>query len=218
MSMLAKILIFVLSVVGLGIIIMYMNKIRRQNINQTDYDNLDEDEILKMEVEQGRLAIKDAGSISSLNKENPLESSPVVAIDDVGLQDKFIVIHVFAKEGQQFVGYELLQAILASGLRFGAMDIFHRYQDLAGKGPILFSLACATEPGTFEMQKMGGFSCTGLTLFFRLTNQVQDDLDRFELLLETARQLAEDLGGKLCNEHRQILCDQNLQDYRKMIN
>lgn len=44
------------------------------------------------------------------------------------------------------------------------MNIFHRYQQLSGNGPVLFSLASATKPGTFELSKIGGYACAGLTL------------------------------------------------------
>ncbi|MEE9451220.1 MAG: cell division protein ZipA [Gammaproteobacteria bacterium] len=132
-------------------------------------------------------------------------------------QEQIIVLHLFAKKDKLFVGYELLQAILAVGLRFGEMDIFHRYQSLSGSGPILFSLACATEPGTFEMQKMGGFSCTGLTLFLRLSNNSTIDSERFELLMETAEQLKEDLGGGLHDYEAKPLSAQKMQAYRQQI-
>lgn len=107
-----------------------------------------------------------------------------------------IIIHIIAQEGQQFIGYDLLQALLAAGLRYGDMSIFHRYQEAHFGGKIIFSLASATEPGIFDMNKMGGFSCKGLSLFMQL-RAAYHNTAALELFLMTAEQLAEDLDGIL---------------------
>ena len=116
-----------------------------------------------------------------------------------------VIFHVMTKEGRFFVGYELLQALLAGGMRFGDMNIFHRYQDPTGRGPLLFSLASATEPGTFDMQNIGAFSGRGLTFFLRKSGNPTIDQERMELMLHTAMQLAEDLDGILLDDKREPL-------------
>jgi cell division protein ZipA len=129
----------------------------------------------------------------------------------------FIALNVFAQDTQSFSGYELLQALLAAGLRFGEMSIFHRYQQDNGQGPILFSLASATEPGTFDIQQMGTFSCQGLLMFMELSGHPQIDEERFDLLLATARQLAEDLAAVVLNERREPLVDNQVVQYKTRI-
>lgn len=115
-----------------------------------------------------------------------------------------VLLYIKAKPDHSFMGYELLQALLASSLRFGRMNIFHRYEDATGKGAELFSLAAATKEGTFELTKMGQFSCQGLVMFFQL-NETADPMVAFKLMLKTAHQLAADLSADVLDEHHQPL-------------
>lgn len=152
---------------------------------------------------------------------SPLETNPVDANKILGLDEEpaqvlvkkntqapqVVTVNLIAKEGE-FVGYELLQALLSNGLRFGKMKIFHR------EG--LFSLASMIKPGTFDMQKMGSFSTRGLTLFAVL-NDVDDPLKAFDSMLETAYALMEDLGGELLNAQREPLDNAEISKMRKQV-
>ncbi len=135
---------------------------------------------------------------------------------DSNVQPDIIVINVFARPGKQFFGYDLLQSLLSAGMRYGDMAIFHRHQDKSGHGPIIFSLASATEPGTFDIHKMGGFSSTGLSLFLQLANN-ETDFKHFNLMLEAAKQLADDLDGGLFDMYRQPLTDAMVHQYRQRL-
>src|SRR5690606_23835225 len=53
--------------------------------------------------------------------------------------EEILIIHVVARNEEGFKGPALLQSILESGLRFGAMDIFHRHESITGNGDKLFS-------------------------------------------------------------------------------
>ncbi|GAB4393089.1 MAG: hypothetical protein Tsb005_09910 [Gammaproteobacteria bacterium] len=129
---------------------------------------------------------------------------------------QIIAISVFPQTDQAFLGYQLLQALAAAGLVYGDMRIFHRHQEMNGEGKILFSVASATEPGTFDMQKMHDINCAGLCLFMR-THGKENDIDNFELMLATAQQLAEDLGANLYDEKRAILTDEVIDKFRQTI-
>lgn len=117
---------------------------------------------------------------------------------------EYIVLHVLAPQDSPYAGYELLQTLLANGLRYGENNIFHRHETKTGRGPVLFSLASINKPGTFELTKMGNYTCPGLTLFMVLKREV-DPMLAFDTMLETARQLTEDLGGEIWDERRQLL-------------
>jgi cell division protein ZipA len=119
-------------------------------------------------------------------------------------QLKFIVLHVMAPAGLYYSGYELLQALLANGLRYGKQKIFHRYEHKNGQGPLIFSLASVNQPGTFDLPNMGSFSCPGLTLFMAL-KKCQQPRQAFNIMLETAKQLADDLSGDVWDEERKPL-------------
>lgn len=107
-----------------------------------------------------------------------------------------VVVTIKARAGAPFASYELLQALSNVGLHYGDMKIFHRYAHVDGEGSTLFSVATLNNPGTFDMSNFGHFSCTGLCLFTDL-DKVDSPLAVFDLLLETAYQLAEDLNGDL---------------------
>jgi cell division protein ZipA len=124
---------------------------------------------------------------------------------------ELVVLYVLAKDNDRFVGYELLQALLAAGLRYGEMSIFHRYEKPTGEGKTLFSLAQATEPGIFDMNAMGACSSSGLCLFMRLSSHTNNNLGTFNLLLDTAKQLAEDLNGIVTDKSREPLNAVNTQ-------
>ena len=130
--------------------------------------------------------------------------------------DKLIIINVFATENRSFVGYELLQALLSAGFRYGELRIFHRYENLNGKGNILFSVAQSTEPGVFDIQNMGAVYCKGLTLFMYADGSASD-LTKFQLMLESAKQLAQDLEGELFDKDRYPLRETQVFQYQQML-
>ncbi len=130
--------------------------------------------------------------------------------------EEIIYLMLIAKPNKPYCGYELLQSLLATGLRFGAMDIFHRHEDVNGKGKILFSVASASEPGTFEINKMGAFSGKGLTMFLRLSSN-KDLMQAFDTMLETAKQLIEDLNGDIMDDERNILSPEKIEKIRDKI-
>ena len=132
--------------------------------------------------------------------------------------DDLIIIHVIAKQGGHFASYDLLQAISATGMQYGAMNIFHYYLDTSNDKISLFNLASATEPGEFDLNQMGDFSCAGLTLFMNM-RQVPDAMEAFEAMLHTAEQLADDLQGDIYTAHQAPWSDEILlQHHEKIIN
>ncbi len=127
-----------------------------------------------------------------------------------------LTLSVMAKPRSSFASYDLLQAISASGMQFGAMNIFHYYQENDGRKETLFSLASANEPGEFDLNKMGEFSCTGLLLFMKL-DRVEEPQFAFQKMLEVAEQLAEDLDGDMKADPRTPWTDEISRQYQEKI-
>jgi cell division protein ZipA len=130
--------------------------------------------------------------------------------------DDLLVVNITAPKNKPFAGYELLQTILANGFRFGQMQLFHRHKESNGQGPVLFSLASATETGTFDMNNIGGFSCQGLTLYMKLPGP-KDTMAALELMLNTARNLAENLNGEVRDHKLKILSDASIEAYKSQV-
>lgn len=124
-----------------------------------------------------------------------------------------LMMFLLAKENRVLAGYELLQTILAAGLRFGEGQLFHRHQFPHGQGPVLCSLAAATSTGTFDLQNIGAFSARGLCLFMELSGNEMIDQERFSIMLETAKQLNEGLDTHLLDDERKPLSELSLARY-----
>lgn len=131
-------------------------------------------------------------------------------------ESDILTVSVFAKPNTRFVSYDLLQSISATGMEFGEWNIFHYYSHANDKRVTLFSMASATKPGDFHLDKMGDFSCVGLTLFMDMSS-VPHAEDAFSKMLETAELLAEDLDGELYAGPRKPWSSQILQDYQQRI-
>lgn len=124
-----------------------------------------------------------------------------------------LMMFLLAKENRQFAGYELLQSVLAAGLRFGEGHLFHRHQFPNGQGPVLFSLAAATSTGIFDLQNIGAFSVRGLCLYMHPSKNSGIDSERLAVMLETARQLSEGLDAHLLDNQRKPLTEEKISRY-----
>jgi len=127
-----------------------------------------------------------------------------------------VILFIRASLGRQYGGYELLQSLLSCGLRFGENNIFHRYEQRPSGQVIMFSIAAATKTGELKLADIGEFSCLGLSLFLNLNEHVYPSVN-FELMLDTGRQLTEDLGGTLLDERQTVLTQEKVQDIREKI-
>ncbi len=128
-----------------------------------------------------------------------------------------VMIFLLAKENRQFAGYDLLQTLLSTGLRFGDGQLFHRHQYANGQGPVLCTLAAATPSGIFDMQSIGAFSARGLCLFMEASNNTTIDSERFSIMLDTARQLSESLDCYLLDDERKPLNDRSIERYYRLL-
>ena len=150
---------------------------------------------------------KDSSSLKAEEKKTSLFTEPHTSV----------MLFLLAKENRQLAGYELLQTVLAVGLRFGEGQLFHRHQSPNGQGPVLFSLATATASGTFDLQNIGAFSVHGLCLFMHASGSHTIDADRFAIMVETAKQLSEGLDTHLLDDRRQPFSTASIERYHRML-
>ncbi|TFZ33734.1 cell division protein ZipA, partial [Pseudomonas syringae] len=76
-----------------------------------------------------------------------------------------LVSSVISRSEGGFKGPALLQNILASGLRFGEMDIFACHGCMAGNVEALFSLAMSVYPGVFDAEEADLFVPRAVAFF-----------------------------------------------------
>jgi len=126
-----------------------------------------------------------------------------------------LVINVMARPGTEIAGDELLQVLLGAGLRFGNMSIFHRHADRRG-GPVLFSVANALNPGTFDLNEIHEFTTKGVCFFMTLPN-VANNMLAFEQMLATAKHVQSTLDADLKDDNRSVMTAQTIEHYRQRI-
>lgn len=132
-------------------------------------------------------------------------------------EELHIIMTVMAKSGDRFSGEALRDALERAGLYHGAMNIFHCHEQREDPAtPTLFSVANVLAPGTFEPKRMDSLSSPGIVLFMRLPGP-EHPSDAFQLMLDAARRVAEDLDGTLCDESRSTLTPQSINHLRERI-
>lgn len=130
--------------------------------------------------------------------------------------EEVLVINVIAREKPGFRGPALLQNILESGLRFGDMNIFHRHESMTGNGEVLFSMANAVNPGTFDLDDIDHFHTRAVSFFLGLPGP-RHPKQAFDLMLSAARKLSQELNGELKDDQRSVLTSQTIEHYRQRI-
>ncbi|NDH67644.1 MAG: cell division protein ZipA [Gammaproteobacteria bacterium] len=128
-----------------------------------------------------------------------------------------IMIFLLAKSNRQLAGYELLQAVLSAGFRFGEGGLFHRHQFPNCQGSVMCSLAAATPTGVFDLQNIGGFVVHGLCLFMQISGHREVDAERFDMMLDTARTLSDSLDTHLLDELREPLSENSIARYHQKL-
>ena len=125
--------------------------------------------------------------------------------------DRVVSVHVMATT-QLIQGRKLLELLLQYGLRYGDMQIFHRHEHPAGQGDILFSMAQAIEPGTFNIDTLERDLVPGVSFFMSLPG-VKSTL-AYDLMIDTARRLAQELQADLLDAQSQPLNSVVLEQWR----
>ena len=151
----------------------------------------------------------------SLDLEPEPEVYSVSADNADDQEQEVLVINVAAKQ-ERFKGPDLLHILLACDLRFGDMDIFHRFERAEGQGKVLFSMANSVEPGYFDLDAIDNFT-TPSVCFFMSVPGPREPIKAFETMVETAQCVVENLGGEMLDESRSAMTNQTLEHYRQRL-
>ncbi|QSX35883.1 cell division protein ZipA [Shewanella sedimentimangrovi] len=165
-----------------------------------------------VEVEDAQVAISDGAAAQPQAEAKP-EPEPE---PELGEPRDVLVLHVVAREGQSLMGAELLPSLLTLNFKFGDMDIFHRHEDNAGTGKVLFSMANMLKPGTFDPDNMEQFTTQGVVLFMTLPCH-GEALMNFSIMLNSAQQLADDLDALVLDGQRRPWDEHAKADYLRRI-
>ncbi len=130
--------------------------------------------------------------------------------------DEVLVINVLSRDKNGFNGADLLEVLLACDVRFGNMDIFHRYEGAQGQGRIQFSVANLVKPGTFDLDTIKEFYTPGVCMFLQLPGP-KDSMAAFECMAEIAACIVKNLQGEMRDEGQSVLTPQTLEHYRERV-
>jgi cell division protein ZipA len=129
---------------------------------------------------------------------------------------ELLVINAMAPEGKPFKGNDLLQILMACDVRYGKMNIFHRYENSDGTGEIQFSVANLVEPGNFDLDEIDEFTTPGVVFFMHLPGP-KESIKAYEAMVETARCLVKNLEGELRDQTHSVATKQTLEHYKQRI-
>lgn len=158
------------------------------------------------------------GSSENEHHDNAVDNAPIdnevteSSTDKAGkTPSDIIVLYILPKADEVLIGSQINSAAQAMGLSFGDMNIFH-YKP---KGSSVFSLANMLEPGSFDADTIHDLKTSGLTVFMQI--KAGDPLDDLTEMLQRSYQLAGLLGARLCNHKREVLTEQDAENYRGQV-
>jgi len=152
-------------------------------------------------------AIEDA---NDSRKEPSFGESSAAQVNEI--ETEVLVVSVVMPEGHLMSGAALLPSLLTLGMKYGDMDIFHRYQDNAGNGKVTFSLANMMNPGTFDLDNMENFATQGISMFMTLPN-AGDAFEVFDQMMAAAKQLGQEFQAQILDDKRSVMTKQTEQHY-----
>ncbi|MBK5939689.1 cell division protein ZipA C-terminal FtsZ-binding domain-containing protein [Halochromatium roseum] len=114
---------------------------------------------------------------------------------------------------QHFDGSAVQAAAERQHLTPGEMDIYHRRNLDRSSERTRFSMANLVNPGTFPFDAMARFSTPGVALFAELKG-MPSDLMVYDELVQSARTMADELGGDLLLPNRRPFDEEAWEGYR----
>ena len=176
------------------------------------------------EVEEEGVSIDNPYAKTTETDNSPVEEDDlsVAEITDPKVEEpgeeelEVLVLNVHCSGNEPFVGTKLFDSMQQNGLLYGEMHIFHRHADLSGTGKVLFSVANMMQPGTLEHDDPDSFTTKGISFFMTLPC-FGDAEQNFKLMLKTAQQIADDMGGNVLDDGRNLMTPDRLAEYRHQI-
>ena len=143
-------------------------------------------------------------AFSKTSQKTPAEIAPV-SIDTPYLQkateNELIVLYVMATPNQTFSAGLLNDTLTQAGFEFSNMKIFNYYQTEQDKKELMFCLASAFEPGTFDFENTSSTPCAGLCFF--MSAKHRHATVAFNSMLQQAEQLTYKFNAVLCDNKHQ---------------
>jgi cell division protein ZipA len=165
---------------------------------------LDRDEVMGRKPGSGTIA-EEAGNAATGEEEEPELTEAQAA----GRQ-KIVALRLIAA-AERWPGRKVTEALEAEGLTFGKYSIYHRQRE---DGKSIFFVASMIEPGSFDLDNIDNLSFPGVSIFAVIPSPIDAPVT-FDMMLATARHLADRLGGSLQDEQGSTLTAQRILNLRE---
>lgn len=114
-------------------------------------------------------------------------------------------------------GAKIMEIVRQYGLKYGILNMFHRYEDPKGAGMLWFSMLGVGVDGVeaFDLVELPNMNYRGLALFLSLPHP--QALRGFDGMVQTAKSIAEELNAEIHDEAGYILDATQLQALRAWV-
>lgn len=114
-------------------------------------------------------------------------------------------------------GTKIMELVRQYGLKYGILNMFHRYELADGTGMLWFSMLGVSVDGveSFDLVSLPEMNYRGLALFLSLPHP--QALKGFDSMVQTAMSIAEELQADIHDEMGYILDSSQLQALRAMV-
>ncbi len=138
-------------------------------------------------------------------------NSPLLNAKDV------ITIVITPRNHAGLSGKDVLKIVRDYGLRYGVMNMYHRYEHQDGTGDLWFSMLGATYDGMqpFDLNTLAESHFIGLSLFLALPHP--HALRGFNSMASVARMIAKDLDADIHDEEGYVFDDAYFEKVRLQI-
>lgn len=129
-----------------------------------------------------------------------------------------INITVMPKNGDDLIdGKTILSLVSQYGLKYGAMNMFHRYENKDGSGILWFSMMGIDREGItpFDLNSLPHSKYNGLVLFLSLPHPKATQ--GFDTMMSVVNLIANDLNAIILDENNQILTRERRHQLRNQL-
>lgn len=173
------------------------------------------DEIVEIEIPEEFSAPEEKTEPELESEVRAVMNEPVQQELVLEIEPLVLVLTVMAKGGAFFNGSLIKKVLEGSDLNIDEQGIFNFF--MTGKTPPIFSVVSVIEPGVFDMSTIREYETPGLSFFCQLPGSLPN-ADIFRIMHMKALNIAEKLGGQLCDDRRNRLTEQSLAHYNDRVN
>lgn len=147
----------------------------------------------RAQEEAEALADADEAAVPDAEPAEPKVVSPKLLPDSL-----VVTVRILPQLNEQFPAEKMILALRSAGLTHGKYGIFHSMSD-EDIPRIRYSVASLVEPGSFDLTKLKDSCYEGVSVFMVLP-AAENGVSLFDSMLETARQVVKEVGGRLVDE------------------